>query len=134
MAPAPLSADDHRCGVACQEGDERGNFAGLGTQGSKEPDVTDEQPGKAVIDTTRPHQARVYNYWLGGKENFAVDREAAERALAAYPGLRRGVRAQRAFLANVVGYLARSQGIRQFLDVGSGTCVSYCIPFRWWCC
>jgi SAM-dependent methyltransferase len=73
-----------------------------------------------VVDTTRPHQARVYDYWLGGKDNFAVDREAAERALAAYPGLRRGVRAQRAFLAKVVDYLARSQGIRQFLVIGTG--------------
>jgi hypothetical protein len=80
-----------------------------------------EQPGLPILlDTTRPHQARVYDYWLGGKDNFAVDREAAERALAAYPGLRRGVQAQRAFLANVVDYLARSQGIRQFLDIGTG--------------
>jgi hypothetical protein len=80
-----------------------------------------DQPGlPAGLDTTRPHQARIYDYWLGGKDNFAVDREAAERALAAYPGLRRGVRAQRAFLANVVDYLARSQGIRQFLDIGTG--------------
>jgi hypothetical protein len=80
-----------------------------------------EQAGLPVeLDTTRPHQARIYDYWLGGKDNFAVDREAAERALAVYPGLRRGVRAQRAFLANVVGYLARSQGIRQFLDIGTG--------------
>jgi trans-aconitate methyltransferase len=80
-----------------------------------------ERPGlPAGLDRTRPHQARVYDYWLGGKDNFAVDREAAERALAVYPGLRRGVRAQRAFLANAVGYLARSQGIRQFLDIGTG--------------
>jgi trans-aconitate methyltransferase len=73
-----------------------------------------------AIDTTRPHQARIYDYWLGGKDNFAVDREAAERALAVYPGLRRGVRAQRAFLANAVEYLARTVGIRQFLDIGTG--------------
>ncbi len=80
-----------------------------------------EQPElPVVIDRTRPHQARVYDYWLGGKDNFAVDREAAERALAAYPGLRRGVRAQRAFLANAVGYLARTAGVRQFLDIGTG--------------
>ena len=79
------------------------------------------QPGlPAAIDTTRPHQARIYDYWLGGTTNFAVDREAAERALAAYPGLRRGVRAQRAFLANAVGYLARTAGVRQFLDIGTG--------------
>jgi trans-aconitate methyltransferase len=80
-----------------------------------------EQPGLPVhVDTTRPHQARVYDYWLGGKDNFAVDREAAERALAAYPGLRRGVRAQRAFLSNAVGYLTRTAGVRQFLDIGTG--------------
>jgi S-adenosyl methyltransferase len=80
-----------------------------------------EEPGPSVvIDTTRAHQARVYDYWLGGKDNFAVDREAAERALAAYPGLRRGVRAQRAFLANAVEYLIRTAGVRQFLDIGTG--------------
>ena len=80
-----------------------------------------QQPGlPAAIDTTRPHQARIYDYWLGGKNNFAVDREAGERALAAYPGLRRGVRAQRAFLANAVGYLARTASVRQFLDIGTG--------------
>ncbi|HTU73951.1 MAG TPA: SAM-dependent methyltransferase [Trebonia sp.] len=80
-----------------------------------------EDPGLPVhIDTTRPHQARVYDYWLGGKDNFAVDREAAERALTAYPGLRRGVRAQRAFLANAVGYLTSTAGVRQFLDIGTG--------------
>jgi trans-aconitate methyltransferase len=72
------------------------------------------------IDTTVAHQARIYDYWLGGKDNFAVDREAAEEALAIYPGLRRGVRAQRAFLANAVRYLAGPAGIRQFLDVGTG--------------
>ncbi len=73
-----------------------------------------------MIDRTRPHQARVYDYWLGGKDNFAIDREAAERALAVYPGLRRGVRAQRAFLANAVEYLSRTAGVRQFLDIGTG--------------
>jgi hypothetical protein len=80
-----------------------------------------EEPGlSVVIDTTRAHQARVYDYWLGGKDNFAVDREAAERALAAYPGLRRGVRAQCAFLAGAVDYLVRTAGVRQFLDIGTG--------------
>jgi trans-aconitate methyltransferase len=72
------------------------------------------------IDTSKAHQARIYDYWLGGKDNFAVDRDAAEQALAAYPGLRRGVRAQRAFLARVVEYLAGPAGVRQFLDIGTG--------------
>jgi trans-aconitate methyltransferase len=74
----------------------------------------------AGIDTSKAHQARIYDYWLGGKDNFAIDREAAQQALAAYPGLRRGVRAQRAFLARVVEYLAGQAGIRQFLDIGTG--------------
>jgi hypothetical protein len=67
-----------------------------------------------------PHIARVYDYWLGGKDNFAVDREAAEQVIAAYPGILRDVRAQRAFLAHAVGYLAGVAGIRQFLDIGTG--------------
>jgi trans-aconitate methyltransferase len=86
------------------------------TTAAAEPD----QPEQPIIDTSRPHQARIYDYWLGGKDNFAVDREAAERALAVYPGLQRGVRAQRAFLASAVDYLARTEGIRQFLDIGTG--------------
>ena len=67
-----------------------------------------------------PHIARVYDYWLGGKDNFAVDREAAEQVMAAYPGILRDVRAQRAFLAHAVGYLAGVVGIGQFLDIGTG--------------
>jgi S-adenosyl methyltransferase len=72
------------------------------------------------LDTSVPHIARVYDYWLGGKDNFAVDREAAEQVIAAYPGILRDVRAQRAFLANAVSYLAGVAGIRQFLDIGTG--------------
>ena len=72
------------------------------------------------IDTTVAHPARVYDYWLGGTSNFAADREAAERVLAVTPGLRARVRANRAFLARVVRYLAAEAGIRQFLDVGTG--------------
>jgi hypothetical protein len=77
-------------------------------------------PAPADLDTSVPHIARVYDYWLGGKDNFAVDREAAEQVIAAYPGILRDVRAQRAFLANAVGYLAGVAGIRQFLDIGTG--------------
>ncbi len=72
------------------------------------------------IDTTVAHPARVYDYWLGGKDNFAADREAAERVLAVTPGLRYRVRANRAFLARVARYLAAEAGIRQFLDIGTG--------------
>ena len=78
---------------------------------------SDEAPG---LDTRRAHSARVYNYWLGGKENFAADREAAEQAIAANPGIVADVRANRAFLVRVVRYLAAECGVRQFLDIGTG--------------
>jgi hypothetical protein len=72
------------------------------------------------FDTSVPHIARVYDYWLGGKDNFAVDREMGERTLAAYPNLVFSVRANRAFLARTVRFLAAGMGIRQFLDIGTG--------------
>jgi hypothetical protein len=62
----------------------------------------------------------VYDYWLGGKDNFAADREAAEQALAAYPDIRHGVRANRAFLGRAVRVVTAEAGIRQFLDIGTG--------------
>jgi hypothetical protein len=72
------------------------------------------------FDTNVPHIARVYDYWLGGKDNFAADRELGEQTLAAYPNLVFSVRANRAFLARAVRFLAAEQGIRQFLDIGTG--------------
>jgi hypothetical protein len=72
------------------------------------------------IDTSRPHPARIYDYGLGGKNHFAVDREVAERAWAAMPTGRTAARENRAFLGRVVRYLAAEQGIRQFLDIGTG--------------
>jgi len=77
----------------------------------------EDYPG---FDTSVAHPARVYDYWLGGKDNFAADREAAERVLAVSPGLRFRVRANRAFLVRCVRYLAGEAGIRQFLDIGTG--------------
>jgi len=62
----------------------------------------------------------MYDYWLGGKDNFAADREAAQEAMAAYPGMAYLARANRAFLGRVVRYLAGEAGVRQFLDVGTG--------------
>jgi len=72
------------------------------------------------FDPTVAHSARIYDYWLGGKDNFAADREAAKQAIAANPGIVFDVRANRAFLARAVGYLADERGIRQFLDLGTG--------------
>jgi trans-aconitate methyltransferase len=72
------------------------------------------------FDTSVPHIARVYDYWLGGKDNFAADRELGERTLQAYPKLIYSVRANRAFLVRTVRFLAAEAGIRQFLDIGTG--------------
>jgi hypothetical protein len=71
------------------------------------------------IDTTRAHPARVYDSWLGGKDNFAADREAAGLALLAYPALAEAIRSNRAFLGRAVRFLAGA-GVRQFLDIGTG--------------
>ena len=76
--------------------------------------------GVAPFDTSIPHVARVYDYLLGGKDNFAADRAAAEQFIAEYPDARAVVRAQRAFLARAVGFLVAGAGVRQFLDVGTG--------------
>ncbi len=73
-----------------------------------------------ALDVTVAHQARVYDYWLGGKDNFVADRAAAEQAIRDFPAIVAGVRAQRAFLARAVRYLAGPAGIRQFLDIGTG--------------
>jgi S-adenosyl methyltransferase len=73
-----------------------------------------------TFDTSVAHIARVYNYWLGGKDNYAADRLAGEEAISAYPGLVSSVRANRAFLARAVRYLAAEAGVRQFLDIGTG--------------
>lgn len=72
------------------------------------------------IDTSVAHPARIYDYWLGGKDNFTADREAGELVIASRPGLRESVRANRAFLGRVVPLLAGELGIRQFLDIGTG--------------
>ena len=82
--------------------------------------VPESEEGYTDIDTSVAHIARVYDYWLGGKDNFAADREAGDEAIEAYPGLVSSVRANRAFLARTVRYLAGEAGIRQFLDVGTG--------------
>ena len=79
-----------------------------------------ERPEAPKLDTRHAHSARVYNYWLGGKDNFAADREAAEQAIAANPGIVADVRANREFLVRAVRYLAAECGVRQFLDIGAG--------------
>jgi hypothetical protein len=73
-----------------------------------------------AIDTTVPHSARIWNYWLGGKDNYAVDRVAGDQFSAIFPQIVDIARADRAFLGRVVRFLAGEAGVRQFLDVGTG--------------
>ena len=84
------------------------------------PEQFPGQEEELEFDVSHAHSARIYNYWLGGKDNFAADREAAEQAIAANPGIGTDVRANRAFLARAVRHLASDCGIRQFLDIGTG--------------
>ena len=76
--------------------------------------------GRSKIDTTVPHSARIWNYWLGGEDNYPVDRQAGEQTIAVLPEIVDIARASRQFLTRVVRYLAADAGIRQFLDVGTG--------------
>src|ERR1700761_6621792 len=72
------------------------------------------------IDVTKPHPARMYDYFLGGKDNFAADRATAAQVLDSWGSVRTAVRENRAFLGRAVRYLAEEAGITQFLDLGSG--------------
>jgi hypothetical protein len=72
------------------------------------------------FDTSVAHVARVYDYWLGGKDNFAADRAAGDQAIQAFPNIPLSARANRAYQARVVRFLAGEAGIRQFLDIGTG--------------
>jgi len=72
------------------------------------------------IDTSVPHSARIWNYWLGGKDHYPVDREAGDQFAAVYPGIFDLARLSRYFLGRVIRHLAGEAGIRQFLDIGTG--------------
>lgn len=74
----------------------------------------------AGIDTTVPSSPRIWNYWLGGKDNFVVDREAGDAFVAMYPPIVDVARGSRGFLQRAVTHLATKEGIRQFLDIGTG--------------
>ncbi|MEU9309506.1 SAM-dependent methyltransferase [Streptomyces sp. NPDC048256] len=80
-------------------------------------------PGSAApqkIDTSVPHSARIWNYWLGGKDNYPVDEQAGDAYTAVFPGIVTIARSSRAFLRRNITYLVSEAGIRQFLDVGTG--------------
>ncbi|GAB2833302.1 SAM-dependent methyltransferase [Actinocorallia aurea] len=85
-------------------------------------DRTSVEPDRVPqdIDITRPHPARMYDYYLGGKDNFSADRAAADAALAAAPDMAVTARANRAFLGRAVRHVTAEAGIRQILDIGTG--------------
>ncbi|WSQ09236.1 SAM-dependent methyltransferase [Streptomyces sp. NBC_01231] len=72
------------------------------------------------IDTSVPHSARIWNYWLGGKDNYPVDEAAGDAYTAVFPGIVTIARGSRTFLGRSIRYLVREAGVRQFLDVGTG--------------
>ncbi|MEW2623790.1 SAM-dependent methyltransferase [Streptomyces sp. NPDC048106] len=75
---------------------------------------------RARINTSQPHTARIWNYWLGGKDNYEVDRAAGDQIRQLHPGIGEYARADRLFLGRAVRHLVKEAGIRQFLDVGTG--------------
>jgi O-methyltransferase involved in polyketide biosynthesis len=89
----------------------------LSTQGNTQGAVPQ---GHGEIDTSVPHSARIWNYWLGGKDNYAADRQAGDQYREAFPGIDELARASRYFLVRTIRYLAAEAGVRQFLDVGTG--------------
>jgi len=93
---------------------------GLASETASPDDASQPVDDAAAFDTSVAHSARVYDYWLGGKDNFAADRAAAEQVIEVRPAIRTDVRANRAFLGRAVRYLAGPAGIRQFLDIGTG--------------
>ena len=82
--------------------------------------MTRTQGAPLGLDVTTPNVARMYDYYLGGKDNFESDRVAAEQVLALVPGLRRSALENRRFLRRVVRFLAAEAGVSQFLDIGVG--------------
>jgi hypothetical protein len=79
-----------------------------------------ESAAPSGIDDSVPHSARIWNYWMGGKDNYPVDREAGDQFAAIYPGIIDMARVSRYFISRVVRHLAGELGIRQFLDIGTG--------------
>jgi hypothetical protein len=86
---------------------------------SREWDTT-EKDLMSLVDTTVPVSARIWNYWLGGKDYYQVDKEAGDQFLALYPGIAHVARAGRLFISRTVTYLVCEAGVRQFLDIGTG--------------
>ena len=78
------------------------------------------EPVPTDIDMSRSHSARIWNYWLGGKDNYAIDRQVGEGFRAIYPGIVPTAKSVRACLGRAVSFLVAEAGVRQFLDIGTG--------------
>ncbi|MFF0459587.1 SAM-dependent methyltransferase [Streptomyces mexicanus] len=85
-----------------------------------EGQLTPDQDALSKIDTTVPHSARIWNYWMGGKDNYEVDRIAGDAYREHAPTIETMARASRQYLIRAVTYVARDLGMRQFLDIGTG--------------
>ncbi|GAA2574403.1 MULTISPECIES: SAM-dependent methyltransferase [Streptomyces] len=85
-----------------------------------DPSATPGPAAQQKIDTSVPHSARIWNYWLGGKDNYPVDEEAGDAYTAVFPGIVTIARSSRAFLRRNITHLVAEAGIRQFLDIGTG--------------
>lgn len=81
---------------------------------------TPDQEALSKIDTSVPHSARIWNYWMGGKDNYKVDRDAGDAYREIAPNIETMARASRVYLIRTVTFVARERGIRQFLDIGTG--------------
>src|SRR5215469_14758669 len=86
----------------------------------KAPGHGSSRTGALPFDTSVAHQARMYDYLLGGKDNYAADRAAAGELAKIWPDMAFTARANRAFLGRAIRYLTAEEGIRQFLDIGTG--------------
>ncbi|GGM62937.1 hypothetical protein GCM10010106_06100 [Thermopolyspora flexuosa] len=97
-----------------------GSLAEDEQRSSAPAEQVEERPPAPEIDISKPHVARIYDYFLGGKNNYAADREMAEQVLKVFPEAPIGARINRRFLIETVRWLVQEAGIRQFLDIGSG--------------
>jgi len=86
----------------------------------RDPEAKDAEPKVPDIDTSVAHSARRYDYWLGGKDNFAADRASGDAIAAAFPTVRTAVIENRRWVRRAAAYLAEHEGVRQFLDIGTG--------------
>src|SRR3954470_19104322 len=98
-------------------------MAGTDTRATRSQDVSDSgtpAEGPTRLNTGVAHNARVWNYWIGGKDNYEIDQQVGEHVAGLFPVIREVARADRDFLGRAVRFLTVERGVRQFLDIGTG--------------